>query len=146
MKNNSNKMAISDNTKISIIILFGLSLGFIFQIIVMINLVGFFVATVVNDRDFEFHEKKYIDIPQSESKLIIEEYDFIFRSGAYISTVDKYKTQSYIGSIETKYGFRPFNKNQYRVEFRDGGVNIEWAEVYDADVWKSKFLKFALIR
>ncbi len=144
--NTRNKMPISDNTKISIIILFGLSLSILFQIILIINLEGFFTATVINDRDLvTFHEDIYIDIPESESKLLITEYDIFFKSGAYIVRIRADKTETLIGRIETKNGFRPFDRNQYRLEFRDGGVFIEWAEINDADSWKSKFLKFSLI-
>jgi hypothetical protein len=76
----------------------------------------------------EYLEDIYIDIPDTDCRLLIKEWNYLLGSGEEVYFVSpSEKEPRLLGKLTGgDDGYCPFNDGKYKVEFSDGSVRIFW--------------------
>lgn len=85
----------------------------------------------------EYLDDLYIDIPDTESQLLIKEWRFLLGSGAevyYIPSAGA-KAQFLGRTTGGDDGYCPFHDGKYRISYSEGIVTLSWAFQWGDDAY-----------
>jgi len=79
--------------------------------------------------DREYMPDLYIDIPNTQSQLLIKEWTYLLGSGEEVYfVVEKGAEPQYVGNLSGgDDGYCPFYNGKYNVDFADGQVTLSWS-------------------
>ena len=88
----------------------------------------------------EYYDDLYVDIPETESRLLIKEWQYLLGSGSevyYLSSPDA--EPQFLGEIiGGDDGYCPFNNGKYAVSYSNGSVTLTWSLDGSDNYTKSK--------
>ncbi len=77
----------------------------------------------------DYNEDLYIDIPDTQDRLLIKEWQYLLGSGAEVYFVSSVNGEAYfLGNIQGgDDGYCPFKDGKYEVSYTEGVVNLSWS-------------------
>lgn len=125
------------NTSIVLLII---ALTLLSPIIWIVVFIGIYTFSTV-----EIPPNLYVEIPNTNDKLLIKEWKNCWRSGANIYYVNSIGLRIYIGKTKAYEGVTPFKDGRYSITYEPFGISVRWEHRFESEWWEEDFFYYPIL-